>query len=465
MTDSTTALATYCVDRAETPLTADVREQLEQHLLDWLGVVVGGAAHADSTPAVLGGLKALGPAAHSAAADGLATVIPTGERVPPDHAALVTGTLAHSLDFDDTHRMSSLHPGAPVIAAALATAEAIDASTDRLLRAIAAGYDVACTVGEAVNTDAHYDRGFHITATCGTFGATAAAGIVRGLTTVELENAFGVNGSQAAGSLQFLANGAWNKRLHPGLAAQRAVTATALAEAGFEAAADPLEGEYGFFAAYTDDPHLEAFDRLDDRDAVVETALKPYPCCRYMHAALDALADLAPKVEADRIEAIEVALPAAGIRLTGDPIEEKRRPSNFVDCQFSMPFGAALTLTRGDASFASFLAAQSELEDLRLRALMAATTVTTDEEVSDLFPDQWAARVVVETTDGTHERFVESARGDPETPMSRAATLEKVRDLVEAADQGGVDVAELEAVVGSLERRSVEELVSSATWE
>ena len=463
MTDATARLAAYCADRADAPLAEDVRAELEQHLLDWVGVVVGGEAHADSTPALLDGLDALAPTADSG--EGVATVIPTGERVAPGHAALANGALAHSLDFDDTHRGSSLHPGAPTVAAALATAEAVDAPTERTLRAIDAGFDVACTVGEAVNPDAHYARGFHITATCGTFGATAAAGIVRGLDADGLEDAFGVNASQVAGSLQFLANGAWNKRLHPGLAARRAVTAAALADAGFTAATEPIEGEYGFFAGYTDDPDTAAFDRLGDRHAVVETALKPYPCCRYMHSALDALVDLAGSVDASEVESIRIGLPRAGVRLTGDPIDAKRRPDNFVDCQFSMPFGAALALSRGDAGIEPFLGALSELDDPQLRRLMDATNVTTDEEVQAAFPERWAADVVVRTGSDTYERFVETARGEPEKPMTREETLEKVRELVGTADRTGIDVDELAEVVGDFEERTVADLVESATWD
>jgi len=232
-----------------------------------------------------------------------------------------------------------------VIAAALAAAEGADASADRFLAGVAAGYDVACTVGEAIGPDSHYDRGFHVTATCGTFGAVAAAGVARGLNVPELRNALGIAGSQAAGSLQFLANGAWNKRLHPGLAARRGVESTTLAAAGVVGAADSIDGEYGFLTGYTDDPNLAAFDRLESRDALAETGRKPYPCCRYLHAAIDALQAIAPEVDADAVEAIDIAIPSPGIRLTGDPIEAKRRPTSFVDCQFSAPFAAALTLT------------------------------------------------------------------------------------------------------------------------
>ncbi|GAB6879235.1 MmgE/PrpD family protein [Halorubrum gandharaense] len=462
--------------------TTGERPELPQHLLDFLAVAVGGAGGAESTPAVLGGVRELAGAAGTTEAssvadegaddDGLATVIPTGERLAPADAALANGTLAHSLDFDDTHLASSLHPAAPVIPAALAVAESTGASTGEFLDAVAAGYDVACTMGMLVNPDAHYGRGFHITATCGTFGATAAAAVVRGLTVAELVDAFGINGSQAAGSLQFLENGAWNKRLHPGLAARRAVEATALAAAGFRGAADPIEGEYGFLASYTDDPNFDALDRLE-ADAVAATGLKPYPCCRYLHAAIDGLLDIVEDhgdtFDSDEIDAVDVRIPAAGVRLTGDPIAAKRRPENFVDCQFSGPFAAALALTEGEAGAEPFLRGAGRLdapplfEDPAFQSVMDAVDVGTDESVQARFPDEWTARVVVEVAGERSERFVEAPLGEPEKPMSYGDTVSKARGLARVSD-GRIDIDRLGEICCSPENHAIAEIIDAATW-
>lgn len=460
------------------------RPDLPKHLLDWLAVAIGGAVHADSTPAILDGVRRIAGlpsdgshqpdetsssvASDAPVADGAAsaTILATGERVSPAAAALANGALAHSLDFDDTHLPSSLHPGAPTIAAALAAAEAADASMERFRTGVAAGYDVACTVGEAVGPDAHYDRGFHVTATCGTFGATAAAGVVRDLDGPALRNALGLAGSQAAGSLQFLANGAWNKRLHPGLAARRAIEATDLATAGVLGAADPIEGEHGFLAGYTDDPNPGAFDRLERRDAIAETGLKPYPCCRYLHAAIDALRDIAPDVDPTAVTGVRIAIPAAGVRLTGEPIDAKRRPDGFVDCQFSAPFVAALVLAEGDAGAGPFLRAVGRLDaepawdDPTYRRIMDATTVSTDDAIERRFPDEWGARVSVTVDGTTHERSVTDPFGEPDRPMSIVDVREKTGELL--AD-GPVDSAEVVRVVDALDDHSVDDIVDAAT--
>lgn len=450
------ALVDRCVD-AEVG-DDETRDALKRHLLDTFGLILGAREAAESSLAFREAVRTLVPG--SGEGTGEAVSLATGESLSADAAAMLDGAFAHSLDFDDTHRESSLHPGAPVIPAALAVAQREGTSTNRLLAGVRAGYDVTCAVGRAVGPDAHYDRGFHITATCGTFGATAAAGVVAGLAPDELRDAFGANASQAAGSLQFLANGAWNKRLHPGLAARRGVTAVALAQAGFRGAAEPLGGQFGFFRAYSDDPDPDAIVTVE-REAVAETALKPYPCCRYMHSAIDALTSLANEVDPAAVESVTVDLPAPGVRLTGDPIDAKRRPENFVDCQFSMPFAAALSLWTGDAGLRAFLDVQSELSDPSLRRLMDATEVVTTDAVSSFFPEQWAARVVVETEAGTYERLVKTASGEPEDPLGWAGVAEKYDELVGVAGVPTDAADELERTVHELETRSVADLAAA----
>ncbi|MFB6301211.1 MAG: MmgE/PrpD family protein [Halobacteriales archaeon] len=458
----TERIATHAVETTYDDLPNVVCDRLKRHLLDHLGLVIGAREHAGSSEAIRAGIDTL-------ATDGTeATALATGERFGADHAALYNGTFAHSLDFDDTHRESSLHPGAPVIPAALAIAERDGATTEEFLAAVSVGYDVACTLGQAVNPDVHYDRGFHITATCGTFGATAAAGKLAGLSAEELRNALGINGSQAAGSLQFLANGAWNKRLHPGLAAKRAVTAVSLAGSGFRGASEPITGTHGFFAAYTEDPAPELFDQLGDHHSVMSTGLKLYPCCRYMHPALDGLLDLASEIDPDTIESITVELPRPGVRLTGDPIDDKRRPSNFVNCQFSMPYGAALALTNGDAGLEAFLRTQDSLDDPAFRRLMDATNVEVTDAVQSLFPDQWAARVTIETANDSYERFIETARGEPEKPLGWEAVIEKFESLTTTAGISQRDVEGLIELVQDIESHSLTAVIDQlrdAVWQ
>ena len=184
-------------------LPAEVQERTRFLMLDLVGNMLRGRHDTESTAPLLAAARALGLAAGSAAVFG------DSARYTPAGAALVNGTTAHSLDFDDTHAAGPLHPGAPVTPAALAAAEMVGADGKTVLAAIVAGYEVTCRLALSLPGGDHYERGYHPTATCGAFGGAAAAARVFGLSAEQVESAFGIALSQAAGSLQFLNNGAW----------------------------------------------------------------------------------------------------------------------------------------------------------------------------------------------------------------------------------------------------------------
>jgi 2-methylcitrate dehydratase PrpD len=208
----------------------------------------------------------------------------------PAVAALLNGALGHSLDFDDTHADSSLHASAPVVPAAFAVGELTGASGRDVLTAIVAGYEVCCRLGNALDPTSHYARGFHPTATAGTYGAAAAAAKLFGLSKDQIVAAFGVSGSQAAGSLQFLVNGAWNKRYQVGAAAMNGVIAATLARNDFVGAIESVEGKHGLLVGYSDDAHPDkAVAGLGKIYETMKIGVKPYPSCRYTHAILNVL--------------------------------------------------------------------------------------------------------------------------------------------------------------------------------
>ena len=224
------------------------------------------------------------------------------------------------------------------------------ASGRDFITAVVAGYEVQIRLSLALDPSAHYDRGFHPTATCGVFGATIAAGRLLGLDAAGIESALGIALSQAAGSLQFLADGAWTKRSHVGQAAQNGLMAATLAAEGFKGPKEAIEGKRGFLRAYA--PDADAAKATAGLGAAWETlrlAVKPYPSCRYTHAAMDALATLKQEhdIRAEDIEAVEIGLPETGWKIVGEPEDDKRNPQSVVDGQFSMPFCAAVVLREG----------------------------------------------------------------------------------------------------------------------
>ncbi len=281
--------------------------------------------------------------------------------IPLLGAAFLNGALGHSLDFDDTHAASSLHPGATVIPAALAAGEMAGASGADVLAAVVAGYEVTIRIALALPAKAHYDRGFHPTATCGAFGAAAAAARVFGLDAAGVADALGIALSQAAGSLQFLANGAWTKRFQVGWASLSGLAAATLAREGFKGASEALEGRHGFLRAYAPEPRPElALDGLGERYELMQTAVKPWPSCRYGHACIGAALDVRAEPDFDpaRIEGAVLGLPRAGLLLVGEPAAKKSDPHNVVDGQFSGPFVVAAALLTGRMDWDSYRAAR-----------------------------------------------------------------------------------------------------------
>ncbi len=451
--DLTGALARHAVRLSYEDLPESAIEMAKQCFLDLMGVAIRASFEADSSAPLREAVKELSPGG------GPSTAVGHPETYLPHYAALLNGTYAHSLDFDDTHRAGSLHPGAPVIPAALALAEETGAGGPDLIAAIVAGYDVACRVGKALNPKAHYDKGFHPTATAGLFGATAAGARVMGLGEELLDNAFGLNGSQAAGSLQFLESGAWNKRLHPGLAAHNAILSLRLAAKGVLGARRALEGTYGLLCAYSPSPLPEKItEGLGEDFEILNTALKPYPSCRFTHAALDCIIDIVKgeKVGAGELESITIGLPRKGIDWVGHPPERKRRPENVVDGQFSMHFVGAVAASKGAFGWEDY----RMLREHSLLSLMDRIEVAEDPEVEKHYPEHMGARVKIRARGKEFQRESLIPKGEPESPLSWEEIEEKFHEL----SRVGLDERKRRAFIKKVKRLEkegdVRELVS-----
>jgi 2-methylcitrate dehydratase PrpD len=416
----TGALAAHASGVEFSALAPGTVERAKQALLDLIGSAVRARFESETSASVHRALAALGCA-------GTCTAIGYGAAYAPQYAALLNGCNFHVLDFDDTHERSSLHPGAPVGGAALAAAERLGSSGARLVAALVAGYDVAVRIGVGLVPTAHYARGFHPSATAGTFGATAAVAHLHGDAAARLESAFGINLSQAAGSLQFSVDGAQTKPVQVGFAAHNGVLARELAAAGIRGPAQALEGRSGLLHAYSDG--ADAADVLERWDGVHEidrTAFKPYPCCRYMHAAIDQLAAIVREhaLAPESVERVRISLPAAGMRLCAHPENRKRQPRTIVDAQFSMYYTAAATLAWGGVRWDDF----ARRDAPEIAALIERVTVTEDPAVEALVP---AMAALVEVDAGNvHERRVAlGPRGEPDSPLGWPELIAKFDGL------------------------------------
>jgi 2-methylcitrate dehydratase PrpD len=421
MAHETATLAGYVAELKYDDIPPEVLDRAKVLTLDFLGSAIRGRSEAESTPSVLKMLAAL-----KLDATGEATVFGDTKTWTPAIAALLNGTMGHSLDFDDTHADSSLHPSAPVVPAAFAVGEMVGASGREVLTAIVAGYEVCCRLGNALDPTSHYARGFHPTATAGTYGAAAAAAKLFGLSQRQIEYAFGVSGSQAAGSLQFLVNGAWNKRYQVGAAAMNGVIAATLAKNDFVGATESVEGKHGLLVGYSDTPHPDkAVAGLGSTYETMKIGIKPYPSCRYTHAAIDALIAMRREhnLTPDQVKRVEIGLHRNGITLTGDAAT-KRHPTSIVGGQFSMFFTGAIALDQGHFGWDDY----DRLGDAAVNALADKFDVVQDARLEGR-PHPFGARVSITTGDGVHERLYDDPSGEPNSFPTTQAMSDKFLTL------------------------------------
>ncbi len=424
MTGITRRIAEFAAGISYDAMAPDIIERTALLVMDNVGIALRARHDSESTPSLVKGAMKLG-------LDGGRSVA-IGDRrgFTPAGAALINGTLAHSLDFDDTHARASLHASAPIVPAALAAAEMAGADGEELIPAIIAGYEIQIRLSLALGPTEHYDRGFHPTATCGVFGAAAAAGRLFCLTPEQMACAFGIALSQSAGSMQFLADGAWTKRFHVGHAAMCGLMAAAFAAEGFKGPLGAFEGKAGFFHAYAPDPQpSKAVEGLGEEWETLAIAVKPYPSCRYGHAALDALIDLkaANDIQPDEIESVEIGLPETGWKIIGDPEDAKHNPDGVVEGQFSMAFCAAVALREGGLTWDDYATHIGNKKTLELCGKVRARP---DPKAEAEFPGNLSAVVKVSTKRGDFEAFVATPKGEPDNFLTKAELRAKFDDLV-----------------------------------
>ncbi|MTH64172.1 MmgE/PrpD family protein [Paracoccus shanxieyensis] len=426
----TVELSQFVAETRSGDIPPQVRDRALALVTDFAASAIRAAEDCPSSHVIFRTLDRLGMAA-----EGDCTVFGLSRRYGAAAAALLNGAFGHSLDFDDTHADSSLHPSAPVVPAALAAAELTGASGADLLAAVVIGFEVCCRLGMALDPASHYARGFHPTATAGGFGAAAAAGRLLGLNAQGIEAAFGIAASQASGSLQFLENGAWNKRYQVGEAAMKGLMAATLASDDFVGALDALNGRHGFLKGYSD--AADPAKAVADLGGVWETmriGVKPYPACRYTHAAVDGLLELCRTegIGAADISRIVVGLHRNGIALVGAPLPAKRRARSIVEGQFSMPFAAAVALQRGRFGWDDYdLLGTAETD-----ALSDRIEVQHDGSLEGL-RHPFGATLRVETRGRVIERRIADPSGEPETFPSAAASEAKFRSLTDPVRNGG----------------------------
>jgi len=374
-----------------------------------------------------------------------ATLWGTGERVSPALAALVNGTAAHALDFDDVSWAMNGHPTVPLLPAAFALAEANGRSGAELLRAYIVGFEVEARLGQALGRP-HYERGWHATATLGVFGATAASAVLLGLDTGALRRAFGIAVSRASGTRANFGTDA--KPLHAGLAARAGLEAAELAARGVTAREDAFEMEMGLADLYGGRAPFE-LPRLDAGFALADPGveLKPYPSCRFTHRAIDAVLCLREKHAGRELRAIECASDRLGLKVLIYP-----EPHTGLEAKFSLQYCVAVAWLDGWPGLGAFADPRAGAADVQalLRRVVVREARGADEEVELVFADGTRARETVRI-----------ARGNPQNPLTDAERIAKVNRCLEPM----LGAARARTLVAAFERlenlRDVRELAGS----
>lgn len=405
-------------------LPAEVLDRARYFLLDYLAVAIRGSTE-ESARAVQRMVAKTG-------ANDNSTILGTAIRTSPGLAALANGTSSHGIEQDDTHSGGSIHLGTTMYSVALALAETSPViPAGDVLAAVIAGFEASARIAMAVQPREHYALGFHPTQTCGVFGAAITASKLLGLTAEQTRHAVGIAGSMAAGSMEFLAEGAWTKRIHPGLAAQNGIQAAMLAAEGFLGPRKPLEGRDGFLHGYSRNALPERLTAgLGESFEILRTAVKPHACCRYMQGPVDAILALAREhqIAPGQIDKIETAVLEAGWNIVCRPKEKKYQPACVVDAQFSMPFGAAVAVVCGAAGLDQFT--MEQIQNSGVQDVMRKVVLTRDAEIEKTFPREWPARVVIQLKDGQRlEKFIRYPKGDPENPLTWDEMAAKFRTL------------------------------------
>ena len=383
-------LAAFCRKVTWQSLPREVREKARLHALDTLGLALASHAQAYAAPSLAGIAAAAGA--------GDCTVIGDERRLAPRDAAFANGLLMHGLDYDDTHPASIVHPSVVGLPAALAVGEQLDASWNDVLAAYVIGVETAIRIGAAAQGGFHH-AGFHATGIVSHFGAALAAGKLLGLSEEQLVAAQGIAASTASGVQVFLEEGAWSKRLHPGWGALAGITAAHLARSGFVAPTRPYEGRFGLFDSHLHEgtaDHDKIARGLGEEWRFLETAIKPYPVCHFIHGCLEAALELHGAFSLSNLDRVMISLPAETLSIVAEPAEVKQHAATEYEAKFSAQFVVAKALQLGRFGLAELTPAA--LSDPATQALARRVLCRADPQAQ--FPRYYSGSVSIVFKDG-----------------------------------------------------------------
>jgi 2-methylcitrate dehydratase PrpD len=426
-------------------LSPEVVEATKKEILDLLGVALGGASQPGATH-VCELVKYWGGREES-------SIIGSKQKVPAPNAAQANATMAHALDFDDVHEAAVMHPGIASIPVVMAMGEARgQLSGKEFIASSALGVDMMCRLALATTPGkSPIELGWHLTSLFGFMGSAATAARVLNLDEEKIVDAIGIGYHQSAGNGQCVKDGALAKRLGPGFAIKGGITAALMAKAGVTGAKNSLEGEWGLYKQYMHGDYSPEIltAELGQRFEGVNVAIKPYPCCRGIHPAIDAALALAidENIRSNDIQEIVLSVTDAHLSLLCQPLEAKRSPRSPVDAQFSIPWGVASAIVGRRVGLDDFT--ESAIKNREVLEVTQKMRVEVDNTLHKPGPEP--TRVKIITKDG--KAFAKVV----ENPLGR-----KFSDCAKGLDAGRIE--RIIQQVGQLEKLAdIKELISLLT--
>lgn len=364
---------------------------------------------------------------------GESSILTLQEKYPMANAALVNGALIHGIDYDDTHTDALVHPSSCIIPAAMSVAEARNMNGKDFLASVIPGYETMIRIGLAASGKFH-DIGYHATPICGTFGSSVTAGKLLGLDVDKIEYALGICGSQATGIQEFLKDGTWVKRIHPGWAAHSGIISALLAKNGFTGPYKVFEGTFGIFNCFFSNRAEYEPDKLTitlgEKWETLNISLKPYPCCHFIHSFLDCGIFLKDKydIQIGEIEKITCYISKRGSSIVCEPRESKEKPTTTYGAQFSLPFSLSMILINNRITLQDYNEEILSNCDILQLAKKVECKIDNNEDSSQKY---FPGHVVIKTKSrGSFEHKIIKQKGCPENPMTEEEIKNKFMNNV-----------------------------------
>ncbi len=380
---------------------------------------------------------------------GNSTAFGHGSRFTVQDAALINGTAIHGEDFDDTFEGTPVHVSSVIIPTMLAIAEREQIDQERFISSMAHGAELICRLALVAPTAVHR-QGFHPTAILGAFGASLTASMAYGLNAQQTASALGIVGSMASGIIEYLAEGTWTKRMHPGWAASAGIKSAVMAKAGFKGPRTVFEGTHGLFKGFASDaitPEFKYLESFGEDWVSAGLAFKPYACGTMTQPFVDCAVQASKILNPMDIKEIHAHVGEGTVHRLWEPLKEKRNPSTPYGAKFSVPYCVAIGLLDGKAGLNEFTQEQLSRDDIQAMA----SKITYSINPKDPYPDEYVGWIDVVDSEGNTHTFKQSClRGGKQEPMSQHELEAKFTNNLIFSGLDAIDISSAQGNINQL---------------